>query len=348
MIDSVQGIQNAAAVEDVSPNSGVSWLFAGVVLPCFDAGFYLHAARRKARAVIWFFIAFGVVLAILSTLGLARGLLQVQDQIRAGYEKGTIPAVTIHNGIATVKGAQPAILFSGRDTVVIVDTTGKINTLDPNRYHNGFLLTRTYLQVVSQNKGSQIVPLSEINRGMEVDPIVLDSDSVTQMWGAFARLLGILGFLGLIIWDTLVRLGYLALLALVVWGITRLAQPRAAYTPVFIIGAYAFVPALYLSYLLGLVKVYIFALQTLIWVAIWITALILAYRKSRLGEAAVETGFWTWKAWVGMAPVALFAANVVFAWPFGPQLLWVATIIWLLALITSELLRTLKPEEIAD
>jgi hypothetical protein len=344
-MESVQGIEEIKPAEPVSRHSEGSWLAAGAVLPCFDAGFYLQAGRRRARHAIYFILLFGAVIGTLSALGVLIKMLAVQDQIRTAYAEGTIPAITIHNGIATAKGPQPAVILDQGRTALIVDTSGNITQLDPSRYDSGFLLTRTYLQMISSGGRSQILQLSELNDTLKTDPIVIDGESVTRLWGQFSVGFGVLYWVGAVFWDAFVRLGYLALLALAVCGILRLFQPRTAYRPVFIVGAYAFAPAQYLSYLLGLVDVHFFLLQTIVWAAIWLAALFLAYRKSKQPEEPAETPFWTWKTWLGLALVALIGANAVFSWEFGSTLLWAGTAVVLLAIVVSEMVKTLRVKE---
>ncbi len=342
-MESVQGIAEIKPVEPVSSHSEGSWLLAGAVLPCFDAGFYMQAGRRRACHAIYFIILFGALVGTLAALGMLIEMLAVQDQIRAAYAEGTIPAITIHNGIATAKGPMPAVILDQGRTALIVDTSGKIKQLDPSRYDSGFLLTRTYLQMISSSGRNQILPLSELNDGLKIDPIVIDGESVTRLWGQFSFGFGVLYWVGAVIWDAFVRLGYLALLALAVCGILRLSQPHAAYAPVFIVGAYAFAPAQYLSYLLGLVDVHFFLMQTIVWVAIWAAALFLAYRKSKQGDT--ESPFWTWKTWLGLGLVGLMAANVVFSWEFGSTLLWAGSAVVLLAIVVSEIVKMVRMGE---
>jgi hypothetical protein len=344
-MERVQSVVESEPAETSLGHSEGSWLAAGAALPCFDAGFYMQAGRRKARHAIYFILLFGAVVGTLSALGMLLKMLAVQDQIRTAYAEGAIPAVTIHDGVATAKGPMPAVILNQGRTAVIVDTSGKITQLDPTRYDTGFLLTRTYLQIVSENGRNQVLPLAELNDALKTDPLVVDGESVSRLWGQFSFGFGALYWVGAVIWDAFVRLGYLALLALALCGILRLFQPRAAYAPVFIVGAYAFAPAQYLSYLLGLVEVHFVLLQTGLWAVIWVAALYLAYRKSKQAEEGALSPFWTWRTWLILALLALMAANVVFSWEFGGTLLWAATAVALLAIVVGEMVKTLRGKE---
>ena len=228
-MDTPQSIPYETVAEVAPQRSEATWFLAGMILPCYSVHFYLAAARRKANRAILFFLLFGLILGTLSTLGLVRGMISAGTQIGNAFSSKAIPAVIIQDGVALVDGPQPAVLLDQDGIVVIVDTTGTINHLDSSRYQSGLLLTRTELQIIDRQGRYQSLPLSELNSGLQLNPIVIDGETIMRLWRQFSMIFGIAFWFLAVFWDTAVRLGYLALIALLVWGITRLVQPRAGY-----------------------------------------------------------------------------------------------------------------------
>jgi hypothetical protein len=324
--------------------SEFSRLLSGVILPCFSANFYLQAAKRKVSRAIWFFIFFGILTGTLATLGMLVNLLQVNSSIRDSYAQGTWPEITIQDGIASVDAPQPAVLFNKSGTVVIVDTTGTITHLDTTRYTTGLLLTRTYLEFLNSGGQDQRIPLAQLNSSLSTNPILINGETVTRLWSQFSVIIAVVYWFGAIFWNGLMRLGYSALLALLVWVIFRLFQPRSAYTPVFVVGVYAFIPALYVSILFEAVQVKFFAMQTLVWLVIWLAALILAVRRSHIDPDLHKIALWSWRTWIGVPMLAAFALNAVFSFADRAIILWGITIATLMTLIIVDLVKTLRAE----
>ena len=73
--------------------------------------------------------------------------------------------------------------------------------------------------------------------------------TVSQAWGLLSVVIVIVMFILLVLWHSIVRLMFIAMAALVVWGIVSLLKPNTGFGPVIITGLYAVIPAIYISHL---------------------------------------------------------------------------------------------------
>lgn len=316
--------------EQLSSSGGIfdpKWLGIGFVLPCISPTFYYLATKRKVISVVIFFFLFGLVISGLLTISAGRFMLSISEDIRHGFESGDFPEIEIEDGVATVRGAQPFVLFDEEGRFIAVDTTGVYQEIDRSRYYQGILLTRTNLHVLNRGEYEE-VPLSELHPVFDANPIIIDAESATRIWGYVAWIIIGVVFLGLAIWYILIRLTYLLLLGLVVWGITSLIHSNTGFGSVLITGLYATVPATFGHYLLGQFNVRFFGLYTLLLLSAWAIGLVAALGERDGGLLRSERSLRGWRALIGMPMLIVFALDVMFSWTNG------AIIIGSIALIT--------------
>lgn len=260
---------------------GFKWFLSGFILPCFSLDFYKKAVRKRLIIAVGFYILFGFALTLLSTIIIGRELRSVDQLIQLAYLRGDIPEIVIENGIASVDAPQPVILIDEEGTLFAIDTTGEIEDIDPTRYYQGMLLTKETLKLL--NKGEyQDIQLSELHDIFEQNPIYIDANAVTNLWQRVASILLSLSFVGLFIWNVILRLMFLTFLAIIVWGIASMFRFKTDYGPVLILGIFALVPATYLNYLLGIIGIRFFFLKTLLLLIIWGFVLIRTFSKTTL------------------------------------------------------------------
>ncbi len=271
----------AATVEKRAPAGflhDVGWFLSGAVLPLGSLSFYRAAVKRSVGLAILFFFTFTILASILATISIGIGMAGVVSDIRKAYQSGDIPSITIRQGVAQVDGPQPVILVNERTSdgalLVAIDTTGQITGIDRTRYTQGFLLTRTELHVLSQGQEYQRIPLGDVNTAFGQDPIVINEQTVSAAWVTLSAVGAVLVFIGLVLWNSVVRLMIIAVLALILWGAGTLFRPKIGFGPFIITGLYAIIPAIYISHVLSRSGVNFPGIQTALLLIFWAAGLV--------------------------------------------------------------------------
>jgi uncharacterized protein DUF1189 len=330
-------VSEPAAVMESSPRSGflsdLAWLFSGAVLPIGSLWFYRKATQRSVGLAVLFFFVFTVIITIVSTITIGVAMAGAVRNIRAAYQQGRIPEIIIAGGVAQVSGPQPAILLDDRTSrgaiFVAVDTTGEISSIDESRYTQGFLLTRTELHILNPSQGYQRVPLSELNKLFGKDSLVINEESVSGAWVAFSAIMTVLIFIGLVLWNSIVRLMIVATLALIFWGIATLFRPKIGFGPFIITGLYAVVPAVYLSHLFTRSQVSFPGLQTILLLLFWTAGLVASLSQYKYFTQERSPRLWT--ALIGVPMLAWFIVDGFANLPSpGAQIA-----LWAIALLTG-------------
>lgn len=279
-------------IEDDNEESGkvLSWLIftaKGFVFPCGSASFYKTAARKKLISAVVFFALFSIVITSVSILQVIGTINGIGDEIQDAYELGEIPTIVIEDGIAQVDGQQP-LVFEDNRSIFAIDTTGKMNEIDTRSFSEGFLLTQTELHILSDD-GYQVIPLVELNEAFG-DPIVIDKTQTLTLWKTVSVWIIILAFLGILIWNSLIRFVYIVMLGLGIWGIVSIMKKGVGFSPILIIGVYANVPVIYLWSTLKLVNISFFSLYSILLIAIWGLALWVVLRNTDSGSVDSPAG----------------------------------------------------------
>jgi hypothetical protein len=193
------------------------------------------------------------------------------------------------------------------------------------------LLTRTELHVLNQGK-YQNVPLSEINKMVGQDPLIINADTVTKAWGTLSAILMLLALVGLWLWHFVFRLMVIAMYALVLWGIVALMRPKTGFGPIIISGLYAVVPAIYISHLFSRSGFTFPGLQSFFLFIFWIIGLVASLMDHPLLNAERPLRLWT--AFIGVPMLILFIVDAIVAIPapYGGIALWALTILTFIAL----------------
>ncbi|MFQ5944372.1 MAG: DUF1189 family protein [Anaerolineales bacterium] len=265
--------QDTADQGKVDPAEGgivddLTWLGRGFFQTLYSLQFYRAATQKSLIDAILFFVVFGTLLTIISTFNLSRNLSSVADDIEQAFATGEFPEIVIENGLATVRARQPLILLKGEGKIAILDTTGAYQSIDTSRYTQGFLLTRDSLHAYSDGD-YQVVQLRDLNNTFG-NPIVVSRDTALDFWRSFTPILSVVAFIGIGLWNLLVRFMGLTLLAVLVWGVLSAFNIRSEYGPVLTLGIYALVPAVYISFLLGSIGISFCGFQTGLLLVIWV------------------------------------------------------------------------------
>ncbi|HET7144333.1 MAG TPA: DUF1189 family protein [Anaerolineales bacterium] len=329
----------------------LGWFFSGAVLPMGSFSYYRKASQRSVGNAILFFVVFTIAISALSTIKVAVNLFSVIGSIQQSYADGETPEITISNGIAEVDGQQPFIMIddttsNGQSMFIAVDTTGTIREIDTSRYTQGFLLTRTELQMVSPQNGFQSFPLRELNIAFEKDPIIINAQTMSQAWGIMSLIIVLLTFIFLVLWYTVVRLMIISMIALILWGIVTLIKPNTGFGPIIIAGLYAIVPAIYLSHLLSRSDFSFPGVQTFFLLAFWVIGLVVNFANIKFFTDERPIRLWT--ALIGLPMLLLYLVDIFwqFPSPYDTIALWVITLLTGLVLIGLRLYFRFKDQKL--
>ena len=314
----------------------LGWFASGSVLPLASLTFFRKASQRRVGLAILFFFSFTLIITLLSTIGLGISMGVVTEDIRQAFEDGTFPEIIIRDGVAEVDAPQPIILFDGdtgsNTTFVAIDTTGEIKRIDRYNYSQGILLTLSDLHLYNEGQ-YQVLSLDDLNTAFEKDPIVINTETVTNAWKIFSIGFVLIASIFIFLWYSIVRLMILALYALVLWGLVSLIRPNTKFDPIIISGLYAIVPAIYLTYLFGRIGISFPGLQTIFLLPFWIAALLASLSDAKFFSTERPLRLWT--ALIGLPMLIVFCIDKLseFPSPYGPAILWGIAILTMLTIV---------------
>jgi hypothetical protein len=316
-----------------SPLALLEWYAASLVLPCISPTFYRQAIRRPIGVALGFFVCFALAITAVQMAGVSRNLGTFAAEMRQAFDSGQVPEITVSQGQASLRGPNPFIWEpSGSpetgDSIVILDTTGKYgeSSLRSGQYRSGILLTRTTLYNLNNGR-IQEYPLTELQT-MLGDPLVLDAQFVQTWLGRLQLLI----LLVLVLSNLAGRLIQLAFLGLLMWRGAIFIRGEAQYLPVVAIGAYATVPAVYGARVLQRIGVTFCGMPVLLLLGIWAIGLAAALLEGRRGIMGGERPLRSWRALIGLPMVVVLALDAILAWPGGPLVVGVVTVLTLVAL----------------
>ena len=320
---------------------------ASFVLPIASLSFYRRAAKRSTGSAVLFFILFMGVVTVLTTIGVARGLLTATDEIQRAFQDGSVPEITITSGEAVVRAPQPAILIDQDNMLVAIDTTGQLNAIDRTRYDQGLLLTRYELHLLNRGEYEyRTIPLAQVNQLFQRDPLVINAETTARMWQNFSVIFSLAAFFGLALWNIVVRFMYLAALAVAVWGAVSLFR-KTDYSTVLIAGIYAFVPALIIHQILNRLGIHFIFLQTLILVVVWGVGIYAILVKQGWDLLGPDRPLRSWRALLGLPLLAVLTLDMLFNWANGGLILLAAAALTGIALVAAGMFTLKQPEDAA-
>ena len=217
-------------------------------------------------AALVFLLVFAILQTMVNTITVSINLGQFGREIEAAYLSGDIPNIRISNGRATVSGSGRYIFESNRQ-IIALDTTGAMQEINTKQYSEGFLLTQDEFHLVNED-GYQVLPLSDLNSTFG-DPIVLNADSMTNLWSSISLVIRVIVLGGGFLFYSLGRFLYLALLGLLVWGAVAITNKNVDFNKILITGIYANVPTTYLMFILRKLGITFFGLRGVILFVIW-------------------------------------------------------------------------------
>jgi len=249
----------------------LTWILKGLLYPCWSGSFYRATARRRLIFALIFFLLFAFLLTSISTIRIVLSMSELGTEIETAFERGEFPTITVRDGIAFVDGPQPLVIVDEGRRFFAIDTSGKFQEIDLSRYSEGFLLTKTSLHILDDREYRHI-PLIELHEVFG-NPIVLDERQVLEIWDTVALFINWIVFIGLSLWNSLIRFAHIALAGLVIWGIVSIKRSGTSFGPILITGIYANVPAIYGHFLLGKIGFAFLGSYSILLIVIWAIAL---------------------------------------------------------------------------
>lgn len=318
---------------------------AGLVLPCFSPTFYYNAARRGLAIAIAFFFFFSLIITGLQSADIVINTLFIRDEINQAFSSGEVPEVHISNGEATIKGPEPFVLIDENRSLVVLDTTGDYTSSDliTVQYDTGFLLTKNKVYMFDRSEGGLTQSdLSDLN-AIFGDPIEINAE-IVQTWFA---LIQVIVFIALAFWNSIVRLIYIVLIGILLWGITAVLQRDKGYRVVLIIGLYAVVPAIYADYLLKRLGINFCGLYTFLLLIVWSIGLASALAERNGGLLGSVRPLRTWRALIGAPMLIILGIDVLFTLPSGTFIIWLTVLLTSIVFVIISLRTSQKSEQLA-
>jgi hypothetical protein len=146
---------------------------------------------------------------------------------------------------------------------------------------NGFAMVRARQPLTLMEGGGSIIILDTSGTYQSIDT----SRTALNLWRSFASIFSVAAFIGIGIWNLAIRFMWLTLLAVLIWGLLSAFNMRAEYGPVLTAGIYALVPAVYISFLLGLIGISFCGFQTGLLLVIWVVVARPALKARDASEA---------------------------------------------------------------
>lgn len=277
-MDNIEEISSGAAGQNPVDEelSFLTYLLRGFIFPCASLNFYKAAIKKKVFWAIIFFIIFGLIFSTVQTL---TGLYFLDDMgtyIIEEYQNGDFPDIVIHNGVAEVFAEQP-VWYDDGNRYIGADTTGQFTVADLLNYGEGILLTKDTMYQWDDGQLKEI-SLRDVN-SVFGDPLYFDEEHVSDFWQSFSRIMGFVMFFALWFWHAGIRLLYILVVALVLWGIISLSKKDVGFGMVLITGIFANVPVMYIKTILSWMDVSFFLLYTLLLLTVWGIVLVKLLKK---------------------------------------------------------------------
>ena len=258
----------------------LTWLIftaKGFIFPCFSPSFYIEAVKKGLLNAIVFFAIFALGITFVPTIKVYVAMRGIGEELRGAYDRGEFPTIVIKDGLAQVDGPQP-LIFEDERNLFAIDTTGGMIEIDTRAYSQGLLLTQTEIHYVNED-GYEVIPLTDLHE-LFGNPIVIDKSQAVTLWRSVSIWVNILTFVGILMWNSLARFAYIALVGLLIWGIVSIIQKGTGFGPILIAGVFAHVPVIYLREILKLVNISFITLYSILLFGIWGMALWVVLRKN--------------------------------------------------------------------
>ena len=233
--------------------------------------FYKEIASQKVSKSIGYFIFFMLLITLLLSMKLSTALIQGVGAMieEIGYR---LPEIRIENGVVSTDAHEPFIIEE-KDFTFIIDTTGKITTIDPS-YKQGILLTKNKLIHRQSEIETRTYDLSKIKS------FTLNKESMKRWQRTFSRFAFPLLLVILFPYFVVVKLIHILLFSLIALIVNAATKANLKYENLFNISLFALTPPVLLATIFNLAGLKI-PLFGLLYIAIYIVFLMGGVRSCR-------------------------------------------------------------------
>ena len=232
----------------------------------FSPSFYAESPRGSLGAALGYFLVLIALLTIIKTgTVVVPGLIQLTPQIQKGLQDiaAAYPnnlTITVRGGLVSTNVKEPYAIPIGDTSgstypavtnVVVIDTKTPFSVDQFNRYSTLLWLTGDSIVIGGQSSGQmQTYPLTQVGN-FTLDRSTINGwlAAVDPYIGLIAPIVGGLALVGFYI-AYLLRLVYLFLLALVIWGLLTVLGVNRTYGESYKLGVYAMTTALLVELIL--------------------------------------------------------------------------------------------------
>lgn len=130
------------------------------VLSFYSKPLYRDVAARWQGTNLAYFCLLLAICLIPAVRNASQHTIQTIDRHKDHYLM-QVPSMQLADGILSVNAPQPYSIIEGNRTLLLIDTTGKIKTLDDAGAHS--LLTRTELHILQQRDSPRVYNLKDFN-----------------------------------------------------------------------------------------------------------------------------------------------------------------------------------------
>lgn len=236
--------------------------------------FYKEIASQKVSKSIGYFIFFILLITLLLSMKLSTVLIQgVGAMIEEFGDR--LPEIRIKDGVVSIDAQEPFIIEEKDFIFIIIDTTGKITTIDPS-YKQGILLTKNKLIHKQSEIETRAYDLSKIKS------FTVNKEAMERWRKAFSRFafpfLVVILFLYYIV-AKLIQILFFSLIALIANTATK---ANLKYENLFNISLFALTPPVLLATIFNLAGLRIpFFLSLFLYTVIYIVFLMGGIRSCR-------------------------------------------------------------------
>lgn len=130
------------------------------VLSFFSKPLYRDVAARWKGTNLGYFCLLLAICLVPAALNLSQHTIEAIDRYRDIYLM-QVPSIQLSNGILSIDAPQPYSIIEGNRTVLLIDTTGEIQTLEEADALS--LMTRTRLYVLQEGGRPLVYDLKDFN-----------------------------------------------------------------------------------------------------------------------------------------------------------------------------------------
>jgi hypothetical protein len=235
--------------------------------------FYKEIAFQRVSKSIGYFFLFIFLITLILSMKFSNALIQGMEEL--SKELGDrLPEIRIENGVVSTDAQEPFIIEE-KDFIFVIDTTGKITTIDPS-YKQGILLTKDKLVTKKSAIETKEYNLSKI-KSFTVNKEAMERWRKTSSRFAFPFLVVIL--FPYYIVTKLIQILFFSLIALIANTATK---ANLKYENLFNISLFALTPPVLLATIFILTGLRIpFSLSLFLYTVIYIIFLIGGIRSCK-------------------------------------------------------------------